>query len=136
MTMTPPQSAADASPGPAQAAPIDQPTPVTAGSATATAGATVFSGLTAPSGNMPANAPAGFNDTKVSVTPGNTPDPGRLGDLMKLIHAVAINHPLDGFDAAVVGDVGKNAGLTPQALAALRGGHGHSLPRVRRCSSW
>ena len=58
---TPPQAAADASPGPAEAAPIDQPTPVTAGSATATAGATVFSGLTAPSGNMPANAPAVAN---------------------------------------------------------------------------
>ena len=129
MTMTPPQSAADASPGPAEAAPIDQPTPVTAGSATATAGATVFSGLTAPSGNMPANAPAGFNDTRVSVSPGNTPDPGRLGDLMKLIHAVAIDHPLDGFDAAVVGDVGKNAGLSPQALAALRGGTANDANR-------
>ena len=123
MTMVPPQSAADASPGPAVTAPIDSPTAVTAGTGT-TSGATVFSGLTAPSGNMPANAPASFSNTKVSVSPGKTPDPGRLSDLMKIMHAIAIGHPLDGENPAALADMAKNAGLSPQAAAALKNGGG------------
>ena len=100
--------------------PIGNPAAVTAG--TATAGGTVFSGLQAPSGNMPADAPANFNDIKVNVSPGNTPDPGRLHDLLSLITAIGTGYKLDGYNPQVIADVGKNAGLSPQAIAALRNG--------------
>jgi hypothetical protein len=70
---------------------------------------------------MNPNAPKGW-DTKTIATQYNSTDIGRLSDLIKLVSAVATGHPLDGFNAQVIADVAKNAGLSPQATAALKGG--------------
>jgi hypothetical protein len=95
--------------------------PVAAGSASATTGTSVFSGLQIPGGTLSANAPSGWADKTISTTY-TSADIGRLSDLVKLVSAVSTGHPLDGFNAEVIQNVAKNAGLSPQATAALRSG--------------
>lgn len=96
--------------------------PVAAGTTAENSGNTVFSGLTPPPGTMNSNAPTGWDAKKIS-TQYTSADIGRLGDLVKLVSAISTGHPLDGFDAEVIQDVAKNAGLSSQAAAALRSGN-------------
>jgi hypothetical protein len=100
--------------------------------------ASVFSGLTAPAGNMPANAPSGFDQlevpTHIAGSPASkganvnkgvkAPDITRLSDLVKLVNAVANSQSLQGFDPQVVADIAKQAKLTPGQIAGLTAGGG------------
>lgn len=102
--------------------------------------ASVFSGLTAPAGNMPANAPSGFDQlevpTHIAGSPASraanvnkgvkSPNITRLSDLVKLVNAVANGQSLQGFDPQVIADVAKQARLTPAQTAALTAGGGDS----------
>ncbi len=130
MPATPADTAGSAGPEGAAAAATAagiSPTPVTAGTTT---GSTVFSGLTAPSGSMSPNTPKGF-DTKTVSTQYTSADIGRLSDLIKLVSGIATSHPLDGFNAEVITDVGKNAGLSPQQIAALKSGNADAATKQK-----
>ena len=131
MVDTMPTSAADTSGSQAPPYEATSTPSVTAGSAAST-GDTVFSGLSTPTGTLSSNSPKVWDTSKVLVhingSPASqgvikggkkAPDITRLSDLVKLVHAVASNHPLDGFDPQVIQDVAREAKLSPQATAAL-----------------
>ena len=130
MPSTPADAAGSAGPAGAAAAAATSPTPVAAGSASGLAGSTVFSGLSAPSGSMSPNTPSGF-DTKTVSTQYTSADIGRLSDLIKLVSGIATSHPLDGFNAEVIADVGKNARLSPQQIAALKSGNADAATKQK-----